>query len=174
MPKNSRKQIDTDENKVISELQRNSKESIDKIAKKCGFSRQKVWRIIKRLEKNKTIWGYHAVIDEEKINLKSYLLLIKRSNEPMDKNIMKMIQDMSAKKFDTDLINIKSLHYLHGAYDFVVNMTASDIKQAKKFIEIINQTHSKYFSEILLIEKIFSLKKCEILNPNPEKIKEFF
>jgi len=56
MPKSSRKQIDNDEKKILRELQKNSKESIDKIAKKCGFSRQKVWRIIKRLEKNKTIW----------------------------------------------------------------------------------------------------------------------
>jgi len=51
---------------VIEQLQRNSNESIDKIAKTCGFSRQKVWRIIKRLENNKTIWGYTAVPDKEK------------------------------------------------------------------------------------------------------------
>ena len=56
MPKSSKDQIDADEKKIIKELQKNSKESIDKIAKKCGFSRQKVWRVIKRLEKNKTIW----------------------------------------------------------------------------------------------------------------------
>ena len=56
MPKSSKKQIDADEKKVKRELKKNSKESIDKIAKKCEFSRQKVWRIIKRLEKNKTIW----------------------------------------------------------------------------------------------------------------------
>ena len=77
MPKSSRKQIDNDEKKILRELQKNSKESIDKIAKKCSFSRQKVWRIIKRLENNKTIWGYHAVVDNEKINMKSYILLIK-------------------------------------------------------------------------------------------------
>ena len=65
MPKSSKKQIDEDEKKVIAALQKNSKESIDKIAKKCGFSRQKVWRIIKRLENNQTIWGYHAVVDDE-------------------------------------------------------------------------------------------------------------
>ena len=46
MPKSSQKQIDADEKKVIRELQKNAKESIDKIAKNCGFSRQKVWRII--------------------------------------------------------------------------------------------------------------------------------
>ena len=66
MPKSSTHQIELDEIKVIEELQKNSKESIDNIAKKCGFSRQKVWRIIKRLEKNDTIWGYHAVISEDR------------------------------------------------------------------------------------------------------------
>ena len=83
MSKNSREQIDADEKKVIRELQKNSKESIDKIAKRCGFSRQKVWRIIKRLEKNKTIWGYYAVVDNEKLDMKRYIMLIKRSNKPI-------------------------------------------------------------------------------------------
>ena len=91
MSKNSRKQIDKDEKMVITYLQQNAKESIDIIAKKCGFSRQKVWRIIKRLEKNKTIWGYHAVIDDEKVDRHSYIMLIKRSNEPMSTAIDKII-----------------------------------------------------------------------------------
>jgi len=39
MPKSSREQIDNDEQRILRELQNNSKESIDKIAKKCGFSR---------------------------------------------------------------------------------------------------------------------------------------
>ncbi len=41
MAKSSKKQIDQDEKRVIEQLQRNSNESIDKIAKTCGFSRQK-------------------------------------------------------------------------------------------------------------------------------------
>ena len=76
MPRTSREQIADDEKKTVHELQKNSKENIDKIAKKCGFSRQKVWRIIKRLEKNKTIWGYHAVVDIEKLDLRHYLLFL--------------------------------------------------------------------------------------------------
>ena len=39
MAKTSKEQIDADEKKVIRELQKGSKESIDKIAKNCGFSR---------------------------------------------------------------------------------------------------------------------------------------
>ena len=42
MPKSSIEQIDLDEKKVIRELQKNSKENIDKIEKKCGFSRQSI------------------------------------------------------------------------------------------------------------------------------------
>ena len=53
MAKTSKKQIEEDERKIITELQKNAKESIDVIAKKCGFSRQKVWLVIKRLEKTR-------------------------------------------------------------------------------------------------------------------------
>ena len=51
MAKSSFKQIELDERKIIDELKKNAKENIDKISKNCGFSRQKVWRIIKNLEK---------------------------------------------------------------------------------------------------------------------------
>ena len=49
--------ITEDEKKVLDALEKNGKESIDDIAKRCKFSRQKVWRIIKHFEENKTIWG---------------------------------------------------------------------------------------------------------------------
>ncbi len=83
MSKSSKIQIDEDEKKLLKILEKNAGKSIEKIAKKCGFSRQKVWRIKKRLEKNNTIWGYNAVVDDEKLNLKRYLLLIKRTNKPV-------------------------------------------------------------------------------------------
>lgn len=39
MLKSSKKQVDIDEKKIITELQKNSKEDIDKIAKRYDFSR---------------------------------------------------------------------------------------------------------------------------------------
>ena len=67
MSKSSKEQIIDDEKKVIRELKKNAKASIDSIGKNCNFSRQKVWRIIKRLEENKTIWGYSSVFYDEKL-----------------------------------------------------------------------------------------------------------
>ena len=70
MSKLTIQQENSDEKKVLQELQGYAKESIDKIAKRCGFSRQKVWRIIKKLESNQTIWGYHAVVNNQQLHLK--------------------------------------------------------------------------------------------------------
>jgi len=49
MAKSSSEQIEQDEIKVLNALEQHSKDSVDEIAKSCGFSRQKVWRIIKNL-----------------------------------------------------------------------------------------------------------------------------
>jgi len=53
MSKSSEEQIQIDERKIIDELRANSNKSINEIAEKLGFSRQKAWRIVKNLEKNK-------------------------------------------------------------------------------------------------------------------------
>ena len=173
MPKNSREQIDADEKKVIRELQKNSKESIDKIAKRCGFSRQKVWRTIKRLEKNKTIWGYYAVVDNEKLDMKRYIMLIKRSNKPIGDAINKMIDlTMHCKEEEID-VDVICSSYLHGQYDWMLIFTASNIKNAKKFSELLTKEYQHMISEINLLEDIFPVKKCGMVNPDLEKFREF-
>ena len=158
MPKNSREQIDADEKMVLEELQKNSKESIDGIAKKCRFSRQKVWRIIKRLEKNKTIWGYCAVVDNEMLKRNRYIMLIKRSNKPLGDTIDKIVDltmHVKGKDFGVEVV---SSSYLHGRYDWMVIFTAFDIKNAKKFSELLKKEYRQAISEIHLLEDIFSVK----------------
>ncbi len=174
MPKNSKKQIDSDEKKVIRSIQKNAKESIDRLAKKCGFSRQKVWRIIKRLEKNQTIWGYHAVIDDEKIKQKTFLMLIKRNNQPMGEAVDKLIKATIDEIGQKTNVNVLCNCYLHGCYDWMLCFSAENIQQAKKFSENLNQEFSKYISEIHIMEQIFPLRKCQLLNPNITRLKEFF
>jgi len=174
MPKSSKKQIDEDEKRVLRELQRNSKESIDKIAKKCSFSRQKVWRIIKRLENNETIWGYHAIVDNEKIHMKSYVMLIKRTNEPLGASVDKIIKESLAEIGKQVNVTVQVNSYLHGIYDWMFCFTAKDIRQAKKFGEVLTREFSKYIGEIHILEEIFPLKKCEAINPNIDKLAEFF
>jgi DNA-binding Lrp family transcriptional regulator len=174
MAKSSRKQIDQDEKRVIEQLQRNSNESIDKIAKTCGFSRQKVWRIIKRLENNKTIWGYTAIPDKEKQGVRHYIMLIKRSNEPISTVLGDVIDGFKKYAGKNLGIFVQTACMLHGEYDMMLCFTAKDIGVAKRFTEFINKKYSTYIGEIMMLEDIFSIKISGMMNPKVDDLKEFF
>ena len=175
MPKNSKEQITDYEKKIIHELQKNPKENTDAIAKKCGFSRQKVWRAIKRLEKNKTIWGYHAVVDDNKIGLQQYFVLIKRTNKAFSKEhinsiIKRVIQTEIAKMG----ILVENVSYVHGAFDGIHVIRASNVVQVKKYCEILNKLSKGYISDMKILEELFPIEKNGIVNPNIEELKDIF
>ena len=174
MAKSSKKQIYEDELKVIAELQKNAKENIDVISKNCGFSRQKTWRIIKKFEEDKTIWGYAAVVNEEKQGLKRYMILIKRTTLPLDEKLVDKIitrqLENSASEID---IKIESSIFVHGTFDWVICFKAKDMMHAKKFSEIVNKTYWGYIGEVHMMEVLFPIRRQGILNPDIQKLKEF-
>lgn len=175
MAKKSIQQMEKDEKKIIEEISNNANKSINEIARKCGFSRQKVWRIIKNLEKNKTIWGYIAVTDEEKLDKKEFIILIKRTNMPIDQKFLdKITKRELEKKAEALGIKILTSLYLNGLYDWFLSFQAKDIKDAKRFCENLNKTFKGYISEIHLLEKMFAVKKYGIQHPEINKINEFF
>jgi len=175
MAKSSVKQIEQDEKKILEELRKNANKSINDIAEKCGFSRQKVWRVINNLEKNNTIWGYVAVVDEEKIDKKGYIMLMKRSNKPITKEainhiIKREIAD-KVKKMGVEFIN--SI-YLNGKYDWMICFTANNIKDAKNIEELYFKLYPEIISEIEIHEEMFTVQSCGINNPEIKKLNEFF
>ncbi len=175
MAKSSVKQIEQDEKKILDELTKNANKSINDIAKSFGFSRQKVWRVINNLEKNHTIWGYVAVVDEEKLDKKSYIILMKRTNKPISQdffnNIIERNLTAEGKKIGIEMIN--SI-FTHGVYDWVICFSANDIRSAKAFVEEINKIFEGYVLEIQLIEKMFSAVSCGVTNPDINKLNDFF
>jgi len=168
--KSSSQQLIKDEQKILGVLQENANESIDVIAKKCGFSRQKVWRIIKKLENEKTIWGYTAVYDNEHYDLKRFTMLMKRTTVPVDR---KMLNEILTSRLDDILpesgVKIENIEYVHGCFDGIFTFLASDIVTAKKFCERFNARFSPYIASLEILEDILVIRKQTIRNP---KIKE--
>jgi DNA-binding Lrp family transcriptional regulator len=174
MPKRSKEQIDIDEKKILDELRNNGKKSINEIAESLGFSRQKVWRVIKNLEKNKTVWGYTTIIDFEKQGLKSYTLLVKRTMTPLNDKIGELIISGELSNIGPKMgVCIVDSKYVHGEYDWIISFTAEDIKQAKKMQEAINTMYHKYIDRVTLLEDLFVTRDHGILNPNFKDIKKF-
>ena len=174
MPKNSIMQIEKDEKRILEELETNANKSVNEIAKTCGFSRQKVWRIIKNLEKNNTIWGYIPVLDEVKLNKKSFILLMKKTSKPVTQELMDQIinRDLSKKVKKTGIEIISSI-YTNGIYDWVLYFNAADLKDAKGFVEVFNKLYQGYVSDIHLLENMFPVVGSRIANPEIERLNDF-
>ncbi|UCF12381.1 MAG: Lrp/AsnC family transcriptional regulator [Thermoplasmatales archaeon] len=174
MPKSSKKQINEDEKMLLKVLLTSSGDNIEDIAKKCGFSRQKVWKIKKRLEKDKTIWGYNAVVDNEKFDKNRYLMLVKKSGQPVGDAINKITKLTAGKKGEEIGIDVLSVGYMHGVYDVAIVFMADDIKIAKKFKEIMAIELPNLISKMEILEYIFLLRDGGITNPEIEKMRAFF
>ena len=173
MAKISYNKIKNDEKKLINEFQNNARNNLEALAKRCGFSRQKALRIIKKLEKEKKIWGYSAIIDNEKFNLKRYLILIRRSTEPIDDAISKIIELTLQKKGKKIDVFIEYSSYIFGRYDWMLIVTAKDIASVKKFSNILEKEYVNIISEVHILEELFSVTRNGISNPNMEKLKDF-
>ena len=175
MPKVSEKQIQIDEQKVIDQLREDSNKSINEIAERLGFSRQKVWRIVKKLEKENIIWGYGAVIDEEKLGLNYYILLMKKNVEPVKSEAIENITSREIedyiKKMGCEMI---SSLYTHGFYDWVILFTSPNKIQAKRVSELFIDRYHDFLTDIKFLEAIFPAKIKGKVNTNIEKLKDLF
>lgn len=175
MPKSSQYQIKQDEQKVIEQLRTNAKQSIDIIAQNCGFSRQKVWRIMKRLEDNKTIWGYTAVVDDEKLNLNRYLILFKRNSLPLPQSHIDIIAKRGLqKRMEKEGITTDCSYFLHGDFDWALNVTGKNIADVKRFVDGFNKVFGEYISEVKIITVILPMEQSGVDNPSPQKVYDFF
>jgi len=170
MAKSSNQQLLKDEKEILDVLRTNANESIDVIAKKCGFSRQKVWRIIKKLERQKTIWGYTAICEDENYNLKHFTMLIKRTTKPIDEKILTEILTTRLDDLLPDSeIKIINIEYVHGYYDGVFTFLADDLITAKKFCERFLERFNLYIGSFELLEGIFFIRKQMLRNPQLKK-----
>jgi Lrp/AsnC family leucine-responsive transcriptional regulator len=174
MAKSSKEQMDQDEKKALSELVKNSNENMETIAKHCGFSRQKTWRLIKRIEGKGLIWGYTAIFNEEKIGLTHFMLMAKRTMKQVKENTVDKIVSREIEDLVSELgITIESSSYVHGEYDWVITFTAKDIKQAKKFSDSLVALHPGVIERITIMQTLMFIRKHYILNPEKTMLKEF-
>jgi len=166
--------MDKDEKIILAELENNAQESIDMLAKRCGFSRQKVWRIVKRLEKTRLIWGYSAIIDEKKNEMNHYTVLIKRTTKKLDE---KTVDIITSRKLESIVANIgatiENSYYVNGEYDWIITFTSQNLVQAKKLCESLLALHPGVIEKTTLLETLFVIKNHYILNPESKKLREF-
>jgi len=175
MAKSSKKDIERDEKKVLYKLMEDSSQSINDISDKLGFSRQKVWRIIKKLQDSKTIWGYTAIVDSEKLGMKNFLLLGKRNTKSLPKELVDLAVQRKLEKLAKNCNCIlDDTFYLNGEYDFISTFKAAKLIDAKRYHEDFNRVYQGYIQKTMILEVLFPLRVMGILNPDVDKLNDFF
>jgi DNA-binding Lrp family transcriptional regulator len=173
MSKNNVETMKTDEMKVLDVLRQHAKENINELGKRCGFSPQKVARVIKNLEKKEIIWGYSAVDDGEACDLKHFVLILKRNTKSVETVIRKGVVTDFLDDYVPNQLKIENIYFTHGSYDGVVTFYAPDLVSAKKLTEEIIKKIGDYFNEYFLLETLFPIRKQGIKNPQLKNLVEF-
>ncbi len=173
-PKQIQGELTQDERSVLNALQKNSKDDITLIAKTCGFSKQKVKRILTRLEADQIIWGYTAIIDEKPLGLLKYVLLMKRSMNKIEKaTVEKIAFHQFEKEFEQQGIIIESSCLIHGEYDWMIIFTSQNLRDAKKFSTMLVEKYPNIIAKINLMQILYCAKTHHIVSPTPESLLEF-
>jgi DNA-binding Lrp family transcriptional regulator len=152
----------------------NARQSLVEISEQTGLARQTVQKTIQGLERNQVIWGYQAVVNEQKKGFSNYLMLIKRTIKPIDENVANKIISRKLEEMASKIgVKVVTSLYCHGNYDWVISFMAINIKHAKKFTEQVKNIYGKYVADLQLLESLFFVKKQGFLNPDVDKLKEF-
>jgi DNA-binding Lrp family transcriptional regulator len=172
--KRIQEELTSDERLVLNALQKNPKDDKTLIAKTCGFSKQKVKRILARLEADQIIWGYTAIIDEKPLGLLKYVLLMKRTMNKVDKaTVEKIAFQVFEKEYEQQGITIESSCFMHGEYDWMIIFTSQNLRDAKKFSTMLVENYPDMIEKVNLMQILHSAKTHHILSPIPESLFEF-
>jgi DNA-binding Lrp family transcriptional regulator len=171
--KSSKETIEMDEIKVLDALEQHAKDNIGELGKRCGLSPQKVARIIKNLEAKKTIWGYTVITDEQAKNLKHFVVLVKRTNVPVDDTFRKEVVSALIDGQVPRLVKVENIYLTHGISDWIFTFYAPDLISAKKFVDGAFKRYSKYILEYNLIETLFPIRKQGLKNPQIKNLVEY-
>ncbi len=174
MIKGRKETMINDELRVLTLLEQSAKDSVDEIAKKCSFSRQKIWRIIKKLQEEKIIWGYTAISDEKAKNLKHFTALVKKSSISFDDDLKKEIIMDKIDNHPKGLIYIENIYFTHGICDIILTFYASDVITAKRFLNLSFNRLKKFVKDYTLIETLFPIRKQGFKNPKINEFSDYF
>jgi DNA-binding Lrp family transcriptional regulator len=160
------------QNDILLSLLQDPTRSDSEIASALGIYRQKVWRERKRLEEEKVIWGYTAVVDESQLDRIEYLYLVKTN--PLSKETVDRIYHRQPQKrwepYDVRIINTM---YLNGEYDWLIHFSAPDRKTGKRYYEFNRQNRDNSQERPLLLEVSHPLWKEGKRTPTLGGLRQF-
>jgi DNA-binding Lrp family transcriptional regulator len=153
------------EKAVLEVLLNNARKTSKEIAKEIGITRQTVSKIIKKFENEGRIWGYSTIIEPELLGDHFYLVFIKIKEDIEVSEMMRKILESDAIKLGEKL-NFRYTAYMHGRFNFITSLYASDIIEAERIINKMLKPFRKYISDVNIHQTLITFRRFGFTNPN--------
>jgi Lrp/AsnC family leucine-responsive transcriptional regulator len=113
---------------LLSELQRDSRQTVQQLAAAAGLSSTPCWKRVKEMESSGIIRGYTALVDREKVGLSLCVLA--------ELNLTRHNED-DVRRFEAAVAQcpqIVSCYSTTGQADYVIKVLVPDIKSYESFL----------------------------------------
>jgi Lrp/AsnC family leucine-responsive transcriptional regulator len=121
-------ELDRQDVVLLTELQRDSHQTVQQLAERVGLSSTPCWKRIKEMEGSGIIRGYTALIDREKVGLALCVIAelnLTRHNEDVVTQFERQVAECP---------EIVGCYATTGQADYVIKVLAPDIKGYERFL----------------------------------------
>jgi Lrp/AsnC family leucine-responsive transcriptional regulator len=121
-------QLDRYDILLLSELQRDSRQTVQQLAAATGLSSTPCWKRVKELEASGIIRGYTALVDRDKVGLSLCVLAEVNLTRHNEDDVVRFQQEVLACP------QIVSCYATTGQADYVIKVLVPDIKGYEAFL----------------------------------------
>lgn len=143
--------MDATDKKLISLLQKNGKLTMKELSAELGLSITPIYERLRRLERDKTITGYHAHVDEKKVGLGLEVFCSVTLESHKSDFLIGFESDI--QKFD----EVLECYHLAGTFDFLLKILVRDMNDYADFVN----TKLAKLENISLVQSMMVLKKIK-------------
>lgn len=152
-------ELDTKDKKILEQLDLNSRQSNNQIAKKVRISKDVVGYRINNLEKQKIILGYYSVLNIAKLGYMTYkiMLTFQNTTSKIEKEIIGYLKNNK---------NVGWLVSCEGYYNLMIVIWVKNVFIFENFFVGFLKKYSRYIKErdILLITENHSCRKAYLFD----------
>ena len=114
--------LDTFSIRILSELQRDARQTIQQIAQKVGLTSTPCWKRVKDMESKGVIKGYTALVDRDKVGLMNCVLVEINLTGHSEKTVTDFEREVAACP------QITECYSTTGTADYILKVITTDIK----------------------------------------------
>ena len=142
-------QLDELDRKILAELQADSEQSLDEIARKVSSSKTPVWNRIKRMREAGVILRQTAILDPEALGLEACFFVLIRTAEHEADWQRKFLQVLQARP------EVLEAHRLAGDIDYILKVRVKNARAYDTFYQaLISEVKIHNVTALLSMEEI--------------------